>query len=111
VTSGEQVQGNEIGNVSKRSGSVWTAYSTKRGLTLGGGVFVFGDRFTSNDNLVTLAGYTRVDVMASQRIGGVEVQLNLHNALGTTYYETAQSNNNIMPAASRNGGVTVRYRF
>ncbi len=111
VTSGVPVQGNEIGNVSKRSGSLWTAYSTKSGLTLGGGVFVFGDRFTSNDNLVTLPGYTRVDVMASQRIAGVEVQLNLRNALGANYYETAQSNNNIMPAAGRNGGVTVRYRF
>ncbi len=111
ITSGVPVQGNDIGNVSKRSGSLWTAYSTKSGLTLGGGVFVFGDRFTSNDNLVTLAGYTRVDVMASQRIGGVEVQLNLRNALGADYYETAQSNNNIMPAAGRNGGVTVRYRF
>ena len=74
-------------------------------------MFVFGDRFTSNDNLVTLPGYTRVDVMASQRIAGVEVQLNLRNALGANYYETAQSNNNIMPAAGRNGGVTVRYRF
>jgi catecholate siderophore receptor len=111
VTSGVPVQGNEIGNVSKRSGSLWTTYSTKSGLTLGGGVFVFGDRFTSNDNLVTLPGYTRVDVMASQRVAGVEVQLNLRNALGADYYETAQSNNNIMPASGRNGGVTVRYRF
>ena len=111
VTSGVPVQGNEIGNVSKRSGSLWTAYSTKSGLTIGGGVFVFGDRFTSNDNLATLPGYTRVDVMASQRIAGVEVQLNLRNALGADYYETAQSNNNIMPASGRNGGVTVRYRF
>ena len=49
--------------------------------------------------------------MASQRIAGVDVQLNLRNALGANYYETAQSNNNIMPAAGRNGGVTVRYRF
>jgi catecholate siderophore receptor len=111
VTSGVPVQGNEIGNVARRSGSVWTTYSSTSGLTFGGGVFGFGDRFTSNDNLVTLPGYTRVDVMASQRLGSFELQLNLRNALGNTYYETAQGNNNIMPAAGRNGGVTVRYRF
>ena len=40
-----------------------------------------------------------------------EVQLNVRNLLDEDYYETAHANNNIMPAAGRNGLVTVRYRF
>ena len=111
VSSGVPVQGNRIGNVAARSGSIWTTYTMERGFTFGGGLFVLGDWFTSNDNLVRIDGYARLDAMAGYRFGHCEVQLNLRNLLDEDYYETAHSNNNIMPAAGRNGLVTVRYRF
>ena len=111
VSSGVPVQGNRIGNVAARSGSIWTTYTMERGFTFGGGLFVLGDWFTSNDNLVRIDGYARLDAMAGYRFGHYEVQLNLRNLLDEDYYETAHSNNNIMPAAGRNGLVTVRYRF
>ncbi len=111
VSSGVPVQGNRIGNVAARSGSIWTTYTMERGFTFGGGLFVLGDWFASNDNLVRIDGYARLDAMAGYRFGHYEVQLNLRNLLDEDYYETAHSNNNIMPAAGRNGLVTVRYRF
>ncbi len=112
VSSGVPVQGNRIGNVAARSGSIWTTYTMERGVTFGGGVFVLGDWFASNDNLVRIDGYARLDAMAGYRFGQhYEVQLNLRNLLDEDYYESAHANNNIMPAAGRNGLVTVRYRF
>jgi catecholate siderophore receptor len=111
VSSGVPVQGNRIGNVSARSGSIWTTYTMERGFTFGGGVFMLGDWFTSNDNLVRIDGYARLDAMAGYRFGHYEVQLNVRNLLDQDYYESAHANNNIMPAAGRNGLVTVRYRF
>lgn len=111
VSSGVPVQGNRIGNVAARSGSIWTTYTMERGLTFGGGLFVVGDWFASNDNLVRIDGYARLDAMAGYRIGHYEIQLNVRNLLDDDYYESAHSNNNIMPAAGRNGLVTVRYRF
>ena len=111
VSSGVPVQGNRIGNVAARSGSIWTTYTMERGFTFGGGLFVLGDWFASNDNLVRIDGYARLDAMAGYRFGHYEVQLNLRNLLDEDYYETAHANNNIMPAAGRNGLVTVRYRF
>jgi catecholate siderophore receptor len=111
VTSGVIVEGNRIGNVAARSGSLWTTYTLKQGITFGGGVFVMGDRFTSNDNLVVLDGYARVDAMASYRFGRYDLQVNVRNLLDQDYYESAQGNNNIMPAAGVNGLVSLRYRF
>jgi catecholate siderophore receptor len=111
VSSGVPVEGNRIGNVAARSGSIWTTYTLKQGLTLGGGVFALGDWFASNDNLIRIDGYARLDAMAGYRIGHYEVQLNVRNLLDEDYYESAHANNNIMPAAGRNGLVTVRYRF
>ena len=111
VSSGVPVQGNRIGNVAARSGSIWTTYTMERGFTFGGGVFVLGDWFASNDNLVRIDGYARLDAMAGYRFGHYEVQLNVRNLLDEDYYESAHANNNIMPAAGRNGLVTVRYRF
>lgn len=111
VSSGVPLEGNRIGNVAARSGSFWTTYTMEQGFTFGGGLFVLGDWFASNDNLVRIDGYARLDAMAGYRIGHYEVQLNMRNLLDEDYYESAHSNNNIMPAAGRNGLVTVRYRF
>jgi catecholate siderophore receptor len=111
VSSGVPVEGNRIGATANRNANLWTTFSMKNGLTLGGGVFHVGDWFTSNDNLVRLDGYTRVDAMGAYRIGRYEVALNLKNLLDTDYYETSNGNTQIMPAAGINGLVSIRYRW
>jgi catecholate siderophore receptor len=111
VSSGVPVQGNRIGSTATRTANVWTTFSMRSGVTLGGGLFQVGDWFTSNDNLVRIDGYTRVDAMAAYRIGRYEVALNLKNLLDADYYESSHSNTQIMPAAGLNGLVSIRYRW
>ncbi len=111
VSSGVAVEGNRIGSTATRNANLWTTFSMRNGVTLGGGIFHMGDWFTSNDNLVRLEGYTRVDAMAAYRLGRYEVALNLKNLLDDDYYESSNGNTQIMPAAGINGLVSVRYRW
>lgn len=110
VSSGVPVQGNRIGSTSRHNANLWTTY-TLNNVTFGGGVFRVGDWFASNDNLVRLDAYTRVDAMAAYRIGHYEIAFNLRNALDAQYYESSHTNTQIMPAAGRNGLLTLRYRW
>jgi catecholate siderophore receptor len=111
VTSGVPVEGNRIGSTAKQNANLWTTYSMRNGITIGGGLFHMGDWFASNDNLVHLDAYTRVDAMAAYRLGRYEVAFNLKNLLDATYYESSNSNTQIMPAAGRNGLLSLRYRW
>ena len=80
-------------------------------VTFGGGLFYMGDWYASNDNLVRLDGFTRVDAMAAYRIGRYEIAFNVKNVLDDDYYESSNGNTQIMPAAGRNGLLSVRYRW
>ena len=111
VSSGVRVEGNRIGSTATRNANLWTTYSLPNGFTIGGGLFHVGDWFASNDNLVTLDAYTRVDAMAAWRLGHYEVSFNLKNLLDADYYESSHSNTQIMPAAGRNGLLSLRYRW
>ena len=111
VSSGVPLEGNRIGNVATRTASVWSTYAFRSGLSIGGGAFHVGDWFTSNDNLVHIDAYTRVDAVVGYRFSRYEVAVNLRNLLDAEYFETSHSNSQIMPAAGRNGLVTLRYRW
>ncbi len=111
LTSGVQVQGNQAGLIPRNGGSVWSTYSWLNGFSLGGGVFCSDRRFTSNDNLVVLPGYARIDAYISYRRAKWDASINLRNLLNRTYYETAQSDFQILPAAPINGLLTLRYRW
>jgi catecholate siderophore receptor len=111
VLSGVAIEGNRPGLVPRESASLWTATEITRRLTLGGGVIATADRFTSNDDLVRMPGFVRVDAMALYRLGVYEVSLNLQNLTDTRYYESAGGNFQIYPGAPRHALVTLRYRF
>ena len=111
VSSGVPVEGNRIGATATRNANLWTTYAMRNGVTIGGGLFHVGDWFASNDNIVSLEGYTRFDAMAAYRIGHYELSLNVKNLLDADYYESSHSNTQIMPAAGRNGLLSLRYRW
>jgi catecholate siderophore receptor len=110
VLSGVKIEGNRPGLVPRRSVSLWSSFNTGR-LTLGGGVTSAGDRFTSNDDLVTMPAYTRGDAFASYRLGDYDLSLNIQNLFNARYYESAGSNFQIYPGAPRHALVTLRYSF
>ena len=111
VLSGVPIEGNRAGLVPRHSATIWTTVRATEALMVGAGVTASGDRFTSNDDLVRLPGFTRVDAMANYRFGNADVGVNVQNLLGVRYYESAAGDFQIYPGAPRSALVTVGYRF
>ena len=53
----------------------------------------------------------RVDASAFYRTGRYDVQVNLQNIGDRRFYDAAQSDYQIYPAAPISGTATIRYRF
>ena len=68
-------------------------------------------QFAATDNLARLPGYARVDASVFYRAARYDVQVNLQNVGNHRFYDAAQSDYQIYPAAPINGTATVRYRF
>ena len=115
-SSGVSLEGNRPAMNSLHSGSVWTTYEFGdwlgvRGLGVGAGLVSRSSQFASTDNLARLPGYARVDVSTFYRRGHYEVQANVQNVGSERYYDAAQSDYQIYPAAPVNGTVTLRREF
>jgi catecholate siderophore receptor len=111
VLSGVPIEGNRPGLVPRETASLWAVAQVTQRLTLGGGATTWGDRFTSNDDLVRMPGFTRLDALAGYRVGPYEVSLNLQNLTNARYYESSGGNFQIYPGAPRHALVTLGYRF
>ncbi len=111
ISSGVPTEGKRAAFIPLNSANLWSTYSFKNGFGLGGGIVYNDDRFTGNDNLVTLPGYVRLDATAFYRHRRFDVVANLRNVANTKYYESAHNNAQIFPGSPINGLVTIRYRW
>ncbi len=111
VLSGVRLEGNRPGLVPRQSLSLWTAADVTPRLVIGGGATAWSDRFTSNDDLVGMPGFVRLDALVSYRLGAYEVSVNLQNLADARYYESAGGDFQIYPGAPRHALVTVGYKF
>jgi catecholate siderophore receptor len=99
------------GHIPLHSASLWSTFDLPKGLGLGGGFLFNSDRFTSNDNQVTLPEYARIDLTVFYRTRHYDIAMNLRNLLNARYYETAHGNFTIYPGAPVNGLLTMRFRW
>ena len=108
--------GNRLINAPEWSGSLWTAYAFQdkplRGLEIGGGVFVVGDRKADFDNRVDVDGYVRVDLFARYEINDtISLALNVDNLFDENYIEGVDDPNFMDPGAPRSVFGTVQIKF
>lgn len=110
--------GNRVGLATRRTASLWTQYRLPQlpGLWVGGGLVHQGDKFTANDNLWRLPGYTVADLAVGyQFAGGVRIQANLKNAGNRRYYldgsTTAAGFAAVVPGTPRSLQVSLDYTF
>jgi catecholate siderophore receptor len=108
VSSGVPIEGNRPGLVPRHSGNIWAGYHLTERWSFGGGAIATGRRFTSNDNLVSLPGFVRIDAAASYRLSAWEIALNARNVFNRHYYETAATNFQIAPGVPREVVLTFR---
>ena len=98
--------------VPRHSFSLWNRYDFNSRVGAGLGLISRSKSFASISNNVTLPGYTRVDGAFFYKLpNGMEAQVNVENILGTDYFPTAHSANNIAPGGPRTFKATVGYRF
>ena len=106
------VAGNRLANTPEDTLALWNRYQVTDRLAGAVGVIWQDERFASNDNLVTLPSFTRVDAALFYDVTDrVSVQLNVENLLDEEYFPDAHSNSNLSPGAGRlfRAGLTFRY--
>lgn len=111
-------EGATLGQVPKRTISLWNRYDLTPVWGAGLGVVNRSEMFAVTENTATpannvkLEGYTRVDAALfwtfSERLGA---QLNVENLLNKEYFANAHNNNNILPGSPLAARATVRVRF
>ena len=68
-------------------------------------------QFAATDNLAALPAYARLDASVSYRSARYDVQVNVQNVGNVRYYDAAQSDYQIYPAAPVSVAITARRRF
>jgi catecholate siderophore receptor len=105
-------KGAEIPNAPRHSASLWGRYDVTPKLGLSLGAIYQGRRYGAQDNLMKMAGYTRVDGAIYYRISdAIDLQVNVENLLDKRYYVFAHSNTNITPGSptSVRGALNLRF--
>jgi len=107
------IQGNELANTPKSSGSLWTTYSFLTAWEIGGGAYYVGDRYITTSNLTSVNSYWRVDGTLAYRQPKYDVQLNIQNVLDKDYYDAvvASEGGRATPGRGRTAIITGTYRF
>jgi catecholate siderophore receptor len=111
LSSGVSLQGKRPAMSPLHAASLWTAYTFENGFGIGGGLVARAKQFASTDNLAALPAYGRVDVSVFYRRARYEIQANIQNVGNLRYYDAAQSDYQIYPAAPVNAAMTARWRF
>ena len=108
--------GNQLINAPNWSGSLWTTYAFQdnplRGLEIGGGVFVVGDRKADFANHVDVDRHARVDLFARYEVSDhISFALNVENLFDKKYVEGVRDPNFVDVGAPRSVFGTVQVKF
>jgi catecholate siderophore receptor len=103
--------GKRFVNTPRNSFNVWTTYSLKRKLDLGGGIRFVGRRFGNNTNSRWVDNYFTIDATASYPITSkIDLRLNLYN-LNDAYYFDRLGGGHVVPGAGRSVMLSTGFRF
>lgn len=122
ASGGRGNTGHRLTNVPLNAGNLWVKYDADgdvRGLSLGAGLNVVGERQGDLANTFQLPAYTLVNAMIMYRfqpactpwVKNLTAQLNVKNLLDVTYYEGSFDRFSIVPGALRTILASLRAEF
>ena len=104
--------GRILGQVPRRTFSVWNRYDFNPRWGAALGVIARDKMFTSTTNVITLAGYARVDGAVFFELNqNIQMQLNIENLFDKEYFASAHSDTNISPGSPRAVNLGLHLRF
>lgn len=110
--------GNRLPNVARHSGSVWAQYDWGAPGKTSLGAYAQGQRYAERENVVSLPGYVRLDLVHTWalRLGNgqaLEAQFAVRNLADRDYYVSSHLHVSrwITPARGRNAALALRYKF
>jgi catecholate siderophore receptor len=104
--------GAQVALVPRHTFSVWNKYQVINRVGVGVGIVHRSDMFAAIDDSVVLPGYTRIDAALYVPLSEKwKLQANVENLANTSYYLTADGNNNISPGSRRGVRVSVITRL
>jgi iron complex outermembrane receptor protein len=121
-TGGAGNTGNRLASVPLNAGNLWVKYDADgalRGLSLGGGLNVVGQRQGDLANTFQLPAYTLVNAMIMYRfqpvfapwVKNLTAQLNITNLTDVTYFQASSGRTTITPGVPRTFLASVRAEF
>jgi len=113
VQNNVSLKGKNAALTPTHSASIWVMRDMGRNFNVGGGLRYVGDRFTSQDNLVTLDSYVTADAAMIYKAKAYDLALNVKNLTDQKYFVSGHgtSNNLNAPGAPRSVELTARFRF
>jgi catecholate siderophore receptor len=104
--------GREVAQNPRDQLSLWNRYDVTPRVGVGLGVFHQGAQFATVNHATRLPAWTRIDAAFFVKItDAIDAQVNVENLTNTTYFPSAQNDNNISTGAPRNARITVNARF
>jgi iron complex outermembrane recepter protein len=107
------LEGNLLANVPQHSANFWAVYEIQRGnlkgLGLGAGVFVLGERQGNTENTIKLPAYTLTNALLYYRRNNWRVQMNFENLFNVEYFTSIV--NGAIPGAPFTVKGTVSVTF
>lgn len=110
--------GNQLPNVARHAAALWAQYDWGTVGKTSLGAYAQGSRYAERENLVTLPGYVRLDLVHTWALQlpaarGLELQLAVRNLADRDYYVSSHLHVSrwITPARGRNASAALRYKF
>lgn len=104
--------GRRIGQVPRNQFSLWNRYDVTDRFGIGAGLYYQSRQFTTISNTTILPSYTRLDAALFYKLTDrLDVQVNLENVTGKTYFPAAHNDNNIATGAPLNARFTLNAKF
>lgn len=101
--------GNQLGNVPKHSGSIWSTYKLRGGIEFGGGVRYVGNRYTNVANTRDVGDYWLADATAAYEFRrNTTLRLNVFNLFDKRYIDQV-GGGHFVPGTSRSAIATLAF--
>ena len=109
----ENTQGKDLANTPRDMATLWTTYKVTPQWETGGGATYMSERFGSNTNVVSAAGYTRWDGTVAYHLPKYDIRLNLLNLTNREYISSLvpSGGGRAVPGSGRTALITVAHRF